>query len=162
MTKNAMLELTCEASYAASTERLWAFLTDNANLPTFIGFGPIPGIVGARWLTQGEIRLGAVREIRNTDGSTHREEVVTFEPGRAYEDRIDEFSSPLRWLVRQCSDRFEFEKTGSGAKLRRSFRIELRSPLLMPVALVLRGFMRKAIDRHHLRIGEVLSHPPSA
>lgn len=128
-------------------EAVWAYLLDPTHLTDFAGYGPIPGIASAR--VEGSEGLGMRRIITNTDGSTHREEVIAYEPPRRIVDRIDGFDSPVRLLARHITDEFRFEPRGEATELVRTFEVELRSPLLWPIARVMRALMARAIARHH-------------
>jgi hypothetical protein len=128
---------------------VWDTLADIGNLPLFTGFGPIPGIESARWIRDDACRPGAVREVRNTDGSIHREEVLAASRPERLEDRIFAFDSPFRFIVRQGYDRFDLVPVGNRTELRRTFVFELTSPVWWPLASVIRLLFRSAVRRHH-------------
>jgi hypothetical protein len=155
------LSLRISSEFAAPREAVWAVLTDLGLMPLFTGFGPIPGIASARWVQGDEPREGAVREVRNRDGSTHREEVVALVPRAVLEDRIHAFTSPLRLLAREARDRFELADLGAGTALTRTFSIELRSPLALPVVALLLPLLRAALHRHHAALRGKLADSPA-
>jgi uncharacterized protein YndB with AHSA1/START domain len=140
----------------AAPERVWALLTSFDLMTLFTGFGPIPGIARVEWLTEGGYRLDARRRVTNTDGSTHLEDIASFEPGRLLVDRIHGFDSPMRFLARQAHDRFELQASGSGTRLVRRFTVELLSPLVAPVGLLLQPMLRVAVRRHHAGLRRAL------
>ena len=142
--------------FDSSPEAVWALCVDVAQMLSFGGYGPIPGIASVRYLRGTEPTTGAVREITNTDGSTHCEEVVDLVPLRRIEDRVFAMSSPFRFLVSEGQDVWEFDAVEGGTRLRRSFGFTLRSPLLWPVAMIAMALMRRAIRRHHTMIGDLL------
>lgn len=135
----------------APPEAVRSHLGEISNLVDFVGYGPIPGIRSARWEDGGEMRVGAVRRVENTDGSTHREEVVRCEPDLV-EDRIFDFDSPLRHLVREIRDRFELARAEGRTRLDRSFAVELKSPLTYPAAWVIGTLALRPALRRHLEI----------
>jgi hypothetical protein len=128
---------------------VWDVLTDIENMRTFVGFGPIPGIASARWTSGDGCRVGAVRAVENTDGSKHFEDVVAAVPGERLEDRIYDFSSPFRFLIREVRDRFELAPKGNGTELGRTFALELKSPLVWPLVYAIIPLFRRALRRHH-------------
>jgi hypothetical protein len=152
------------ASFPAPPEAVWAALTDLDNMPLFSGYGPIPGIAEARWIDGSSFRAGAVREIRNRDGSTHREDVAAAVAPTLLEDRIHGFTSPLRFLVREARDRFVLtaEQRGNGTRLERTFTLELRSAVVAPLAALLLPLLRRAIRRHHAALAVRLASNPLA
>src|SRR5687768_14323373 len=105
-----------ELVFSASPEKVWQRFADITSMKSFVGYGPIPGIASARWI-QGEGSAGSVREVTNTDGSRHHEEVVAYEPHRRMEDRIFGMTSPFRFLVREARDTFELTPEGTGTRL---------------------------------------------
>jgi hypothetical protein len=134
-----------------------AYLGDITNLVDFTGYGPIPGIGSAAWERGDGAMAGDVRKVINTDGSSHREEVVRVE-ARVIEDRIYDFDSPLRHLVAEIRDRFELSEADGGTRLERRFEIHLRSPLAAPLAYLIAAlFLRPALMRHHDRLAERLT-----
>ena len=70
-------------------------------------------------------------------------------PGERLEDRIYDFSSPFRFLIREVRDRFDLAPKGSGTVLARTFALELESPLVWPVVFAIRPLFRRALRRHH-------------
>jgi hypothetical protein len=148
------LRLSENASFPASPEAVWATLANLDNMPLFSGYGPIPGIAEARWIDGDSFCAGAVREIRNRDGSVHREDIAAAVAPSLLEDRIYGFTSPLRFLVREARDRFVLttDERGTGTNLQRTFTLELRSALVAPLAALLLPLLRQAIRRHHANL----------
>lgn len=133
----------------------WAHMTDIASLTDFVGYGPIPGIASARWI-QGTGAKGSIREVTNTDGSRHREEVIDVQQLRRLEDRIYDVSSPFRFLVREARDIFELSESPRGTRLVRTFRFELRSRAAWPIAKAVAVLFRRAVRRHHETVERAL------
>ena len=140
-----------EIVFASSPENVWQRFADINTMESFVGYGPIPGIAYAKWI-EGNGAQGSVREVTNTDGSRHREEVVAFEPHHRMEDRIFGMTSPFRFLVREAHDSFEFSPDGDRTRLVRTFRFTLTSPLWWPVAALALAVFRRAVRRHHASV----------
>jgi hypothetical protein len=139
------------ASIPMPLEKTWERFADIGAMTSFVGYGPIPGIQSARWL-EGSGAVGSVREIVNTDGSKHKEEVMVFDLHERIEDRIFDMTSPFRLMVREARDIFEFSAEGDGTRLERTFRFELTSPLWWPAARTIGAFFRRAMRRHHANL----------
>lgn len=130
-------------------DAVFAHLTDVANLSEFVGFGPIPGIREAKWENEDGIRLGAIRTVVNTDGTQHREEVVGYDPPRRIEDRIFDVTSPLRHLAKDIRDEFVFETVEDGTRIVRTFSVEPKNRLAVPVvSMMAKTALRPALLRH--------------
>lgn len=145
-----------EIVFDASPAKTWEAFASIEAMSTFVGYGPIPGIASARWI-EGEGGTGSVREVTNTDGSRHREEVIAFTPHQRMEDRIYGMTSPFRFLVREARDTFELSPDGEGTRLVRTFRFTLRSVLWWPVAVLALALFRRAMRRHHAAVAARLA-----
>lgn len=144
-----------ECVFAASPAVTWDCVADIGAMEAFVGYGPIPGIASARWV-KGDGAVGSVREVTNTDGSRHREQVVVLERHRRLEDRIHAITSPFRFLVREARDTFEFRAEGDHTRLVRTFRFTLTSASWWPIAIVVLACFRRAVRRHHAVLAERL------
>lgn len=147
--------------FTASPERTFATITATDNMQSFVGYGPIPGILEVR--LEGELGVGGQLHVKNTDGSTHREQIEVFEPARCYQLRIGHFDSPMRLLTSHAIERLEFFSEGDGCRVERTFRFSLTSPLASPLALPLvRVFFARALDRNHERLRALIEGRPEA
>jgi hypothetical protein len=125
----------------------------------FPGYGPVPGIAKVDFARGSKLERGTVLAITNTDRSTHREEITTFDPPRAYAIRIDSFSSPLRFLVHFAEESWRFEPRGAGTIVHREFVLSLRSIVFWPLSLAFtKVILRRAMDRHHRAVVRTLEH----
>jgi len=146
------LVLVEEVVFDAPVAEVWALCTAADQMSSFVGWGPIPGIASVRYREGEGVAPGALREITNADGSTHREEIVAVEPHRRLEDRVHGLGGPVRFVVREMVDVWEFASSGSGTRLRRTFTLALRSPLAWPLGAALRFAFRRALRRHHAEL----------
>lgn len=153
------LKLTIVRLFQMPAQRVFDFTSDDNNFTTFTGYGPIPGILKARYETAGPPRLGAIRRVEKTDGSEHREEITVFEPPVRHTSRITGLGAPFSWLVREGSDDWAFRAEGPALTVvERTFSFELTTPLIAPVAwLILHLFMKEAVRRDLNHILERLS-----
>ena len=149
------LVLTETATFPARADRTWALLTDIEAMPSFRGWGPIPGIERAEWL-QGEGGPGSIRRVHNLDGTSHSEELAAVIPRERLRDRIFDIASPAARLVRSMTDEWELREVADTTRLTRTFEIELRSGLLLPLGLFMRWAMRRAFRRHHAELARRL------
>jgi len=142
---------------------VFEFLVSQEGFETFAGWGPIPGIAKVENLGGSFTEPGSFIAVTNTDGSAHRECVVSCERPARYAIRIQDFSSPFRLLIRHADEVWTLEEHGEGCLLDRSFEFELRSALLCPLSfLIAQGPFRAAVRRHHriLRAWADARRPP--
>ncbi|HXE71430.1 MAG TPA: SRPBCC family protein [Candidatus Nitrosotenuis sp.] len=116
-------------------------------MTSFEGYGPIPGILWARWRDEGGPRLGAVRDVGKTDGTVHVEEMVVFDLPTRHSARITGLKPPLSLLVREIYDDFVLRPDRDGTRLERTFSTCLTSRLVLPLALALKPLLRRALRR---------------
>lgn len=136
--------------------RVFDIVTAVESLPTFVGYGPIPGI--AKAVHDGPLCEGAELRVHNTDGSSHRERIEVLDRPVRYRLRIFGFDSPFRFLVAHATEQLDFVEHGSGTIVQREFRFKLNSPLLLPLGLpLLHVFFARALDRNYERLREVVS-----
>lgn len=141
------IAVTEQIGIACDPDRAFHHSNEAANLTSFVGFGPIPGIREAHYLDSGPIGVGSKRSILKSDGTTHVEEITAFVPGRRHVSRIAGLTGIFRIIVRDLQDVWEFTSAGGNATLvTRSFIIDVRSSMI-PVALVLVPLLRQAIRR---------------
>jgi Polyketide cyclase / dehydrase and lipid transport len=129
--------------------RVFDFTNDANHFTTFTGYGPIPGIGKARYITPGSPRLGSVRRVLKTDDTEHVEEITCFERPTRHTSRITELAPPFSWLVKEGSDDWKFRAEGPALTIiERTFSFELTTPIVRPLAwLVLHLWMKKAVMR---------------
>ena len=139
----------------------YAFLISPPAYQTFIGWGPIPGILRLDWEEGDSSVVGACARVHNTDGSTHRETVTVADPPTRYAIRIDEFSSIFDKLVDHATEDWTLSSTGSTTRVERCFSFTLRSAMLKPVGLVIGGFFRKAVKVNHTEMVRHLTRTKS-
>ena len=105
-------------------ERAWTFVCDPEHWSTFVGYGPVPGIVRARLIEGGAIeRPGSRIRVDNTDGTTHHEVVVASDVGRHFALRM-ELGGIAAWLFASFEEDLRFEADAAGTRIHRTFRLE--------------------------------------
>jgi len=138
------------AQFAAPPEVVWDHLADLGSMTSFVGWGPVPGIVDVRWENDDGFRVAAIRLVTNSDGSRHREEILAAERGKLLADRIFGLGKPGSWLIAEILDTFELsERADGGTTMKRTFDIRPRSALAVPLLAVAAVAFGKAMDRHH-------------
>lgn len=116
----------------------------------FKGYGPIPGIKSAEFEVRTPEVVGTRIRVVNRDGSTHVEEITTWQPDRRLELRFADFSPPVSRMADHFVEIWEFEATDGATNVRRSMLLYAKSlwswPLLWMISFLLEGAIAK-----HLR-----------
>jgi hypothetical protein len=142
------ITFTCAETVPLAPEEVAGQILDPANWPGFTGYGPLPGISAAEFEARTPAVIGTRIRVTNTDGSSHVEEVVEWEPGRRLRLDMAAFSPPLSRLATRFEEVWEFEPLDAGTRVARSFRVYPKSSLARPVLWLISLLLRRAIARH--------------
>ncbi len=116
--------------------------------PSFTGYGPLPGIRSAEFEARTPDVIGTRIRVVNTDGSTHVEEVVDWEPERRLRLDLKEFSPPVSRLADRFEEVWEFTPTSGGTDVVRTMRLYARSRFSRPILWLISLLLRRALARH--------------
>lgn len=139
------LRFTCSATLPQTGEEIARGILDLDQWPTFTGWGPLPGIKRAEFAHRTEDVVGTRIAVTNTDGSTHTEEILAWEPERELVLRLGGFSRPLSIMADHFVETWRFEATGAGTRVVREFEIHPRSAAARPVLAVVRTLLKRAV-----------------
>jgi hypothetical protein len=138
----------CEATLSLPAEEIARRILNAAYWPDFHGYGPIPGIKAAEFEVRTPALVGTRIRVTNTDGSTHVEEIVEWQPGQRLRLEFKDFSPPLSRLAAGMEETWEFPPTANATRVIRTFKMHARSALTWPILLMISYFLRRAILRH--------------
>jgi hypothetical protein len=144
------IRLTCRARLRMAAALISSQLLDLEKWREFNGYGPLPGIKSAEFEVRTPEVVGTRIRVVNRDGSTHVEEITTWEPERRIELRFSDFSKPLSSMADHFLEIWEFEKAGAGTDVTRSMHLFPKTlwsrPILWLISFLLKGALAK-----HLR-----------
>ncbi|AMV20749.1 SRPBCC family protein [Planctomyces sp. SH-PL14] len=123
----------------------------------FHGYGPLPGIRSAEFTLRTPQVVGSRIRVTNTDGSTHTEEIVEWNPATRLRLDMVDFSPPLSRLATRFEEAWTFERVAVGTRVVRSFTLHPRSAAARPVLWLISLLLRRAIARNlaEIRTGYV-------
>jgi uncharacterized protein YndB with AHSA1/START domain len=142
------ITFSCEETLAMPPEEVARQILDLDLWPGFEGYGPLPGIRAAEFEIRTAEVVGTRIRVTNTDGSSHVEEIVIWEPGRRIRLQMGGFSPPLSRLATGFDETFEFEPTGEQTRVVRRFELHPRSVIARPLLWLISLMLKKAITRH--------------
>ena len=130
-------------------EQVFDFATACETFPkVLIPLGPVAGIAHADLLDGDRLRTGARRRIVLTDGSIIDEEVLTFErPSRHRYRWLNPPPAPFAWIVRGGEGDWTFTSFRDGTTITWTYRFELTSPVVYPLAALVIGLFRRWMAR---------------
>jgi hypothetical protein len=148
------IRFSCEDTLGSTPEEIARQILDLDLWPGFEGYGPLPGIRAAEFESRTPEVVGTRIRVTDTDGSSHLEEVVEWEPGRRVRLRMGEFSPPLSRLATGFDETFEFEQVGEQTRVVRRFELHPKSKATRPLLWLISLLLRKAVARHLRRMRE--------
>jgi ribosome-associated toxin RatA of RatAB toxin-antitoxin module len=155
------MQIHCQAQQAfrCSPQAVFDLMVDTQRFPaTFTGYGLIPAI---RSITlHGPLAVGATRRIENSDGSVLSEQVTALTAPSHHAYILSGFAAPFAWLVTQGAADWQIDAVADGGTwVRWRYDFTLTSRLAYPLAaLVLRGFMARALQRCLVQMAAVLDN----
>jgi hypothetical protein len=145
---------TCTGTLPLAPVEIAGQILDLGKWPGFTGYGPLPGIKAAAFEARTPVVVGTRIRVTNTDGSSHVEEIVEWEPDRRLRLDMKEFSPPLSRLATRFEEVWEFERLGNVTRVVRSFRMYPKFSLARPVLWLISLLLRRAIARHLRQLRE--------
>ena len=151
------IRFACRETLPEPPEQVARQILDLDQWPGFRGFGPLSGIRAASFEARTPEVVGTRIRVENTDGSTHVEEVVEWEPGRRIRLRMGEFTPPLSRLASGFDETWEFAPSGPETYVVRSFEMHPRSAWTRPALWLISILLERAIARHLRQMKDALS-----
>ena len=138
----------CEETLNVSPEVIARQILDVTRWPDFKGYLLLPGIAAAEFEVKTPSVVGSRIRVTNTDGSTHVEEIVAWEPERRIEMHFKELSAPLSRLATGMEETWDFKRIDDATRVTRSFKILAKSSWARPALWLISLLLKKAIVRH--------------
>jgi hypothetical protein len=142
------ITFSCAETLPLAPEEIAGQILDIANWTGFTGYGPMPGIKAAAFETRTPGVVGTRIRVTNTDGSSHVEEIVEWEPDRRLRLDMKNFSPPLSRLATGLMETWEFERINNGTRVVRSFEMYPKSLITRPVLWLISFLLKRAIVCH--------------
>ena len=116
--------------------------------PEFKGYAFLPGVESARFEIKTPQILGSRIQVRNTDGSSHVEEIIEWDVDNKVAIRFQEFDPPLQHLASHFIETWNFEDSTHGTQITRTMSMYPKGwtgwILLLPISRL----MKKAFERN--------------
>lgn len=142
------IRFSCADTLALAPADIAGRILDLANWTDFTGYAVLPGVEAAVYEVRTPGVVGSRIRVTNTDGSSHVEEIVGWQPDHSLRLWMKEFSPPLSRLATQFEESWAFERVGTATRVTRTFELRPRSALARPVLWLISLLLRRAIARH--------------
>jgi hypothetical protein len=142
------ITFSCEETLSIAPDVIAQHILDVSKWLDFKGYIVLPGIKNAEFEVKTPGIVGSRIRVVNTDGSTHVEEIVEWQPDQRIEMHMKEFSAPLSRLANGIEETWDFKRIGSATSVIRSFKMHAKSAFTRPVLWLISILLKKAIARH--------------
>lgn len=142
------ITFTCRETLPLAPADIAAQILHLAKWPEFTGYGPLPGIQSAVFEVRTPEIVGTRIKVTNTDGSTHVEEIVEWEPDARLVLHMSDFWPPLSRLASRFEEEWGFERARETTHVERTFRLYPKSVLTRPALWLISILLRRAVARH--------------
>lgn len=141
------ITFTCEETLVVAPEDIARQILDLSNWTNFKGFGVLPGIKAAEFEVRTPGVVGSRIRVTNTDGSSHVEEIVEWQPEHRLRLHVQDFSAPLSRLATGFVETWEFQRLDNTTQVTRSFELHAKSAFARPFLWLVSFLLRRAIAR---------------
>ena len=142
------IAFSCEETLGMLPEQIAEQILDISRWSSFQGYAVLPGIKAAMFEVKTPEVAGSRIRVTNTDGSSHLEEIVEWEPDRRVRLHMGQFSPPLSRLATGFIETWEFSRIGRDTRVARSFELHATSGVTRPLLWLISILLKKAIARH--------------
>jgi len=143
-----LVRFACRADLPLRPDEIAGQILDIARWTEFHGYGPLPGIRSATFEVRTDAVVGSRIRVVNTDGSSHVEEIVEWQPPRRLKLHMHEFSPPVSRLATAFDETWEFDCRDGVSHVVRSFEMHPASAFTRPVLWLISWLLKRAIARH--------------
>lgn len=142
------IRFSCTDTLLLTPAEIAGRILDLANWTDFTGYAVLPGIKAAEFEVRTPGVVGSRIRVTNTDGSSHVEEIVEWQPEHSLRLRMSGFSAPLSRLATEFVESWAFEREGTATRVTRSFEMRPKSAGARPALWLISLLLRRAIARH--------------
>jgi hypothetical protein len=143
-----MISFTVEVMYFQEPQYIFNSFLQIEKWNDFKGFGIIPGIKTANFIVKSESIKGSIIRVENTDGSSHKEEILAFEKDTYLKIKMYDFSKPLSYFASFFIEEWALKKMEDGYKVERSMTLLSKGMISKFILKVISLSLKKAIHIH--------------
>ncbi len=142
------IEISVTGLIRKSSQEICVDFLDTSRWPEFKGYAILPGIEQAHIETKTPEVIGSRIKVRNTDGSSHVEEIIEWDVRNRIAVKFQEFNSPLRNLATHFIEVWEFRQAADGTDVSRTMTMHPKGIVGWLVLIPISRLMKKAFEKH--------------
>ena len=143
-----MISFTVEVKYFQEPQYIFDSFLQIEKWNDFKGFGIIPGIKTANFIIKTDSIKGTIIWVKNSDGSSHKEEILAFEKDTYLKIKMYDFSKPLSYFASFFIEEWALKKIEDGCKVERSMTLHSKGMISKFILKVISRSLKKAIQVH--------------
>ena len=143
-----MVTFTIEVYYYKEPRYIFDSFLQIEKWNDFKGFGMIPGIKNANFIIKTDSIKGTIIQVENSDGSSHKEEILEFEKDTYLKIKMFDFSEPLSYFATYFIEEWALKKMEDGYKLERSMTLLSRGIFSYFILKLISNNLKNAIQIH--------------
>jgi hypothetical protein len=143
-----MISFTVEVKYFQEPQYIFDSFLQIEKWNDFKGFGIIPGIKTANFIIKTDSIKGTIIQVKNSDGSSHKEEILAFEKDTYLKIKMYDFSRPLSYFASFFIEEWALKKIEDGYKVERSMTLLSKGMISKFILKVISRSLKKAIQVH--------------
>ena len=143
-----MISFTVEVKYFQEPQYIFDSFLQIEKWNDFKGFGIIPGIKTANFIIKTDSIKGTIIWVKNSDGSSHKEEILAFEKDTYLKIKMYDFSRPLSYFASFFIEEWALKKIEDGYKVERSMTLHSKGMISKFILKVISRSLKKAIQVH--------------
>ena len=126
---------------------------DTSRWPEFKGYSILPGIKSAEFEVKTPTMIGSRIKVQNTDGTSHVEEIIEWDPTQKIAMKFQEFSPPLKHLASHFIETWSFSTSGNKTEAARSMAMYPKNFVGWLVLKPISRLMKKAFEENSQQLG---------
>jgi hypothetical protein len=142
------IEIKITGHIQRSSREICMELLDTERWSEFKGYSILPGIEHAHFETKTPELIGSRIAVKNTDGSSHIEEIIEWDVDRKVALRFQEFKSPLQYFATHFVEAWEFRTSTDGTEVSRTMTMYPKGILGWFMLIPISRLMKKAFERN--------------
>ena len=141
------IEFQVTARSSKIPQQLCAEFLDTDRWPEFEGYLFLPGVKNAAFEHHTPEVTGSRIRVQNTDGSSHVEEIIEWDPARRLAVQFGEFQPPLSRLATHFVETWQFRETDQGTEITRGMEMVPKGMIGWLMLRMVAILMKKAFEK---------------
>ena len=147
------IEIKIQGHTKRSTQEICAEFLDTNRWSDFKGYSILPGIQSASFEIKTPNLAGSRIKVKNTDGSSHVEEIVEWDEASGFSLKFHEFDSSLKNLASHFIETWSFKTSASGTEITRAMTMYPKGVIGWLMLKPISGLMKKAFEYNASQLG---------